>query len=126
MKMFLDTGKRAPTAMPPMDELKVILNPEECRVWSVELTLSGKLFYRKKGSLKRHYDIAEVRFISTQRYKDYAPEWSVQADFDIITSEGKVIEVSTWHRKIIESALNYVVTPDPRAGLRAARRCANA
>lgn len=125
MRMFLDTGKAAPLAMPPMDELKVILNPDECRVWSVELTLTGKLFYRKNGSLKRHYDIAEIRFISTQRYKDYAPEWSVQADFDIITSEGKVIEVSTWHRKIIEAALNYVSRPDPRAALRAARGYAN-
>lgn len=65
---------------------------------------------------------------SSIQYTDrtFAPEWSVHADFDIITTDGRVIEVATWHRKIIEAALRLVVKSDPRAGVRALRRAQNA
>lgn len=126
MKLFLDTGKSPSTKLPPSTELKQILNEDECKVWSVEMTLGGRLFYRNKGGFRRCYDIAEVRFIDSYTDRDFAPEWSVHADFDIITTDGRVIEVATWHRKIIEVALRYVSKPDPRAGVRAARRLQNA
>jgi hypothetical protein len=126
MKLFLDTGRPTSTTLPPCTELKQILNEDECQVWSVEITFGGRLFYRNKGSLKRSYEIAEVRFINSYVDKTFAPEWSVHADFDIITTDGRVIEVATWHRKIIEAALRLTVKPDPRAGVRAARRLQNA
>lgn len=126
MKLFLDTGKAPSTTLPPSTELKQILNEDECGVWSVEITFGGRLYYRNKGSFRRSFEIAEVRFIDSYTDKTFAPEWSVHADFDIITTDGRVIEVATWHRKIIEAALRLTVKPDPRAGVRAARRLQNA
>ncbi len=108
MKLFLNAGNAPSTKLPPADELKQIKNENDCRVWSVEITFTGKLFFRNKGSLKRCYDIAEVRFIDSYIDNRYAPEWSVHADFEIITYDGRIIEVSTWHRKITEVALKYV------------------
>lgn len=126
MRLFLDTGKPTSTALPPCTELKQILNEDECQVWSVGITFGGRLYYRNKGRLKRSYAITEVRFIDSYTDKTFAPEWSVHADFDIITTDGRVIEVATWHRKIIEAALQLVVKPNYRAGVRAARRSQNA
>lgn len=126
MKLFLDTGRPQSTKLPPSMELKQILNEEECGVWSVEITFGGRLFYRNKGSMKRSYDIEYVRFIDSYTDRTFAPEWAVHADFDIVTTDGRVIEVATWHRKIIEAALRLTPQPDPRAGVRAARRLQNA
>ena len=122
MRMFVDTGRRASTTLPPPQELKVLLNPEECKVWSVECTLGGKLFYRNKGSFKKCFDIASVRFIDVYTDMQYASGFNVHADFDIITKDGRVIEISTWSRKLIVAARAWAETPDPRAALRAARR----
>ena len=105
MKLFVEPGKAPPTKLPPSDELKQILNEDECGVWSVEITFGGRLYYRNKGSLRRCYDVAEVRFIDSYVDKRFAPEWSVHADFEIVTTDGRVIRVATWHRKIIEAAL---------------------
>ena len=112
MKLFLNAGKAPSKALPPSTELKQILNEDECKVWSVEITFGGRLYYRNKGSFRRSYEIAEVRFIDSYVDKSFAPEWSVHADFDIVTTDGRVIEVATWHRKIIEAALRLTVKPE--------------
>lgn len=125
MRMLIDTGRKRPTAMPPCEELKQILNEEECGVWSVEITLRGRLFYRKKGSLRRHYDIQSVQFRDSYVERSYAPKWAVHADFDIITADGRVIEVSTWHKRIIESALELAPMPNPRGHIRIVGRGAH-
>ena len=111
---------KTPTKI-PWDGLKEILNPDECRVDSVEIYF-GKLYYVNRGSLRRRSDVEKVLFIDSYTDKTNAPGFQVHADFDVYLKDGRVIEVATWVEKIIEVALKYAPRTDPRAGLREARR----
>lgn len=122
MKLFIDTSRPAPTKQPPIGGIKTILNPQECHVWSVEVTLDGRLCYRPDGHFFRRFDIDHVIIINSSKDRNMHKNFAVQADFDIYTTDGRVIEVSTCARPLLEAALRYVPVEDPRARYRAARR----
>lgn len=98
-----------------------ILNTWECGVAAVGITLTGKLCYRRSGALFPQTTIDKVIFLQSKTRKGYKFNNSVTAEFDIYTTDDRVIEVSSCDRKVIEAALAFAPVYDIRASYRAAR-----
>ena len=118
-RLFIDTGVKPGT--PPIVRTRV-LNPQECGVAAVGTTFMGRLCFRNKGALRPVEDISHVLFIQSKVIKGMPVKQSCVADFDIYTTDGRVIEVNTCERSIIAAAVAYAPVVDKRAAFRAARR----
>lgn len=120
MKFFFDSGN--PTRLDPLVRTRV-LNVSECGVSAVGVTIFGKrLCYRRTNSLFAQETIDHVFFLQSKVDKSYRHQFMVEADFDIYTTDGQVIEVHTCDRSVIEAALAYAPKMDIRSRFRAARR----
>lgn len=98
-----------------------ILNKDECGVAAVGVTFLGKLCYRDLFKGFPTDKIKYVAFLSSTHHKDNRPSRSVEAEFDIYTEDGRVIEVHSFDRKVIQAAVNLAPTKDVRAKYRRMR-----
>jgi len=98
-----------------------VLNKDECGVAAVGTTFLGKLCYRELFKGFPTDRIKYVIFLSSVHHKENRPARSVEAEFDIYTEDGRVIEVHSFDRKIIEAAVKLAPTKDVRAKYRQGR-----
>lgn len=99
-----------------------ILNTDECGIAGVGVSIFGNLFYRKSWSLAGTSEgIQKVLFLSSRVYRRRAPRNACEAELDIYLEDGRVIEVSTCDRRIIEAALKYAPVKNVRDASRRAR-----
>ena len=98
-----------------------ILNKRECGVSSVGVTFLGQLCFNGCWQLFHSTDIDHVIFLRSSTRKEYVARCAVDADFDIYTGDGRVIEVHSCDRNLIKTALKYTQQPDIRAKYRAQR-----
>lgn len=118
MIVKFDSGSRDPG---PLVETR-ILNTDECGVAGVGATLGGNLFYREAWRLKgTSAGIKEVRFLQSTTHRNRQPNSACEADFDIYLEDGRVIEVNTCARRIIEAAIKLAPKKDVRAPFRRMR-----
>lgn len=101
-----------------------ILNGDECRVWHVGY-MFNKIFYANSFWGKRQEDISEIIVLDSKLIRK-RNQWgtkppSVEANVDIYTTSGKVIEIFTDDRKFLELCDNYTAKKDPRAYYRQQR-----
>ena len=105
----------------PLTETR-ILNTDECGVAGIGVNLSGELFYRESWHLGGHTKgIQKVLVLKSQMHRNRMPSSACECDFDIYLDDGRVIEVNTCCRRIIEAALQYAPRKDVRAASRRAR-----
>lgn len=100
-----------------------VLNTDECNVAGVGVNpISGNLFYRERfhafGTSK---GIDKVLFLTSKVHRRRKASSACEADFDIYLEDGRVIEVNSCCRSIIEAALKHAPTQDVRAKYRQAR-----
>ena len=120
MKMIFRLGT-AEKENGPLEHTRV-LNKEECGVSGVGTTLGGNLFYRASGKVfGTSQGIEKVIFIQSSVNRRRKPEFACEADFDIYLTDGRVIEVNSCYKAIIEAALKLAPTRDVRARYRAMR-----
>lgn len=84
-----------------------ILNKDECLVASVSNTLFGDLCFRDRWAVFPIRQVEKVIFLRSSRRKEYEPNVAVEADFDIYTKDGRVIEVWSCDRAVLTAALKY-------------------
>lgn len=123
MRIFISDYKE-PTKMPPLGELHRILNKEECGVSRIAVSnRTGKLVYKNKGDglFTWHDDVVDVKFFRVEKHPEMCKEFNYLYDFDMILSDGRVIEVRTWVKSCVASALKTAKPYDPREGRRTPR-----
>lgn len=100
--------------------LTKVLNKQECHVSAVGVQpFSKKLCYRERGSWKpTEIGISHILFLSGTVHKEITPPNNYQAEFDIYLEDGRVIEVSSYDRHVIEAALPYAPQKDIRSSFR--------
>lgn len=99
-----------------------ILNTDECCVAGVGADICGNLFYRECWCLLgTSAGIRKVIFLSSKTHRGRTVNSACEADFDIYLDDGRVIEVNTCNRRIIEAATKYAPRKDVRAASRRAR-----
>ena len=101
-----------------------ILNPDEFGITYVN-QMFGQLFYNKGFWGRRRMDIVKVVVLNsrTERktYKWKEKTITINANVDLYTSSGEVIEVYTDDRKFLEACDKLTVKKDPRAYYRQQR-----
>ena len=86
----------------PFDHTRV-LNTKECGVAGVGITLGGKLSYRECYKVfGTSQGIEKVIFIQSVVHRRRKPEFACEADFDIYLEDGRVIEVNSCYKAIVE------------------------
>ena len=99
-----------------------VLNKEECCVSAVGITLGGNLSYRECYKVfGTSQGIEKVVFIQSVVHRRRKPEYACEADFDIYLEDGRVIEVNSCYRPIVEAALKLAPKRDVRARYKAMR-----
>ena len=100
-----------------------VLNKRECLINSVGVSLfKQELGYVEKGAwFYKTTGISRVLILSGKAHKEYCPPNNYQVEMDIYLTDGRVIEVSTCDRRVIEAALKYAPQKDVRASFRASR-----
>lgn len=103
--------------------LTKVLNTDECNVAAVGVTMfNHRLCYRERGKWSpTEIGITRVLMLSGTWHKELCPPNNYQAEFDIYLADGRVIEVSTYQRSVIEAALVYAPKKDVRGAFRANR-----
>ena len=105
----------------PLEHTRV-LNKAECGVAGVGVTLGGKLFYRESWKMfGTSQGIEKVVFIQSMVNRRRKPEYACEADFDIYLEDGRIVEVTSCYKTIIEAALKLAPVRDVRARHRAMR-----
>lgn len=100
-----------------------VLNRSECNVESVGVVpFSGQLVYTNWHSWSStKQGVSHVVFIQSRTLKNRCYATSVEADFDIYLTDGRVIEVQSCDRRVIEAAMKYAPVNDPRDKFRRSR-----
>lgn len=99
----------AELARAPMETPKVatiVLNPEECGVKSVNRTLDGRLCYTEKFWGVSPDQIDHVNILRSSVRRNYMPYFAVEADFDVYTKDGRIINVWSCDSKLLKAAMN--------------------
>lgn len=118
MRISIDTGHKDPG---PLNETR-ILNTDECGIAGVGVNIFGELFYRKSWHLLgSSAGIQKVIFLRSHTHRNRVSSSACEADFDIYLEDGRVIEVNTCNRSIIQAALAYAPKKDVRDSSRKAR-----
>lgn len=101
-----------------------ILNQKECKVWHVGY-MFGKLFYNNSFWGKRQEDITKVIVLNsklTRRRNQWGTKPPlIEANIDIYTASGKVIEIFTDDRIFLDICDKYTIKKDPRTYYRQQR-----
>ena len=99
-----------------------ILNTDECHVAGIGVNIWGNLFYRECWRLIGVSEgIQKVIFLRSKTYRGREASSACGADFDIYLDDGRVIEVNTCSRRIIEAAMKYAPRKDVREASRRTR-----
>jgi hypothetical protein len=98
-----------------------VLNQKECGIVAVG-TFGGKLVYRERNrGLATSQGIHHTLILQSKQHKELRYARSVEADFDIYLTDGRVIEVHSFDRATIQAAVTLAPTKDVRARFRAQR-----
>jgi hypothetical protein len=99
-----------------------VLNTDECGIAAVGVSFFGKLAYRPVGhGFAVTTGISHVYILQSTNHNQNRRARSVEADFDIYLTDGRVIEVHSFDRATIQAALAYAPVKDVRAKFRRMR-----
>lgn len=98
-----------------------VLNVAECNVNLVGATSRHLVYTERRKLFSTATGISKVIFIQSQVHKGRISSAAVEADFDIYLEDGRVIEVNSCDKRVIEAAYKYAPQKNPRVRYREAR-----
>lgn len=98
-----------------------VLNKQDCGVAEVFVSWTGGIAYRECFKLSSHKDIAKVVVRNSSHDKGKIYRWAVDAEMAIYLNDGRVVEVHTDDRRLIQAALKYAPKKSTQASCRRKR-----